>query len=435
MYEKRLAYCRIMILIALFSVQKAVASDVCLSSAFSNRECLNNSTCVRVPDEDPICSCDLPYEGINCEKCLCFSINRTCSIYGDSICMSSLSSSSLNSTSTLNKASSYSGTPLWYFFVGTLELWLFCLCGFFYCFCNRLLNHCLSFKKFLNNMLNSCDQCIKCILNLIESLCSSLIKKLILICECKCCNSTSSDLPTSQPVTHQTNLNNSTILNQPANEQIIINPQIIERNLIKTIRQISCYSIIDDDLPSCVICFSSLNNSKTAVETIYCGHIFHKDCIKNWFNEIPNNPICPFRCNREPNIERLNSTNISDDSPSCVICYRSLNSTQSVKSIYCGHTFHDECIENWFNERPSNPICPFRCNRETNIEPLDSVNTNVNFGSSSCVICFKSLVDSQRVTTIYCGHTFHDECIENWFNERPSNPTCPYRCFRETNRE
>ena len=76
----------IFLLIILWILMQTVESSNCLSSNYSNRKCLNISTCVNITGEEPWCACDLPFNGTNCEQCLCFLINQTCSIYGDSIC-------------------------------------------------------------------------------------------------------------------------------------------------------------------------------------------------------------------------------------------------------------------------------------------------------------------------------------------------------------
>jgi len=55
------------------------------------------------------------------------------------------------------------------------------------------------------------------------------------------------------------------------------------------------------------------------------------------------------------------------------------------------------------------------------------LNNNNNNESPKCIICFESL-KNERAKTISCGHTFHENCIDNWFNVNPTNPSCPLRC-------
>ena len=279
-----------------FSMQ-TVETSVCLSTAYDNRECLNNSTCVSVIGVEPWCSCNLPYKGINCEQCLCFLINKTCSTYGDSICKFS------NST--------FSGytLPFWVWFLILLPIELpacalICVCFFWTCI--------TVFERFKNSDPCGCicDLC-SCIF---VGLCCCICEATQEIFKCKC-NEWFYSAPAARPAgveqtihsVNQNRLNNSMM----QNEQISIEQQIIRRTLINTIRKKSCNSNdtnINEDSPSCVICFGSLNSSKI-VETIYCGHTFHKECIVSWFNEKPTNPICPFRCKIETNNESLNSIN------------------------------------------------------------------------------------------------------------------------------
>jgi hypothetical protein len=50
-----------------------------------------------------------------------------------------------------------------------------------------------------------------------------------------------------------------------------------------------------------------------------------------------------------------------NNTPTCSICLENLNNNnQQIRTISCGHTFHQNCIDSWFNERPTNP-CPYRC--------------------------------------------------------------------------
>jgi hypothetical protein len=52
----------------------------------------------------------------------------------------------------------------------------------------------------------------------------------------------------------------------------------------------------------------------------------------------------------------------NNNSPKCSICLENLNNNnKKIRTISCGHTFHQNCIDSWFNERPINPSCPFRC--------------------------------------------------------------------------
>ena len=106
--------------------------------------------------------CDLPYKGVNCEQCLCYSINQTCSIYGENICR--LSS---------NTTSSASSTPVWIFFVGPLViLGVICLFTGGYVFCCAFALYCCG-ALFL----------------MIKSLATSFVEIVVSFFKCKCCHS------------------------------------------------------------------------------------------------------------------------------------------------------------------------------------------------------------------------------------------------------
>ena len=57
------------------------------------------------------------------------------------------------------------------------------------------------------------------------------------------------------------------------------------------------------------------------------------------------------------------------------------------------------------------------------ISVLQSLNNFVNT-SSICAICAKSMDNEETYTLTECGHTFHTECIINWF--RNCNIVCPF---------
>jgi hypothetical protein len=47
------------------------------------------------------------------------------------------------------------------------------------------------------------------------------------------------------------------------------------------------------------------------------------------------------------------------------------------------------------------------------------------FKYKSCSICLSDFVQNERVKVIpRCGHTFHEDCLENWLQKRFRCPNC-----------
>ena len=72
-------------------------------------------------------------------------------------------------------------------------------------------------------------------------------------------------------------------------------------------------------------------------------------------------PPFPRRNSRELIMIRIDRTSLykTIDPPDgeCVICLDSYNNDMECCSIKCKHTFHKECINTWFNEKQSCPLC------------------------------------------------------------------------------
>ncbi|KAF4703649.1 hypothetical protein FOZ63_026885 [Perkinsus olseni] len=67
---------------------------------------------------------------------------------------------------------------------------------------------------------------------------------------------------------------------------------------------------------SCTICLSPYDLSEMVME-LGCGHFYHDDCIRKWFNEAPNHqcPYCRTSCGAPPNEEDGKLS--SDETASC----------------------------------------------------------------------------------------------------------------------
>ena len=61
----------------------------------------------------------------------------------------------------------------------------------------------------------------------------------------------------------------------------------------KILKKLRCINFNKEEYEECSICFKKLNKKS---ETLFCGHTFHKKCLKKW-NESPFNKThfqCPY---------------------------------------------------------------------------------------------------------------------------------------------
>ena len=67
----------------------------------------------------------------------------------------------------------------------------------------------------------------------------------------------------------------------------------MEQNLI---------DFIDYDIPNCIICHCQATNN---LSSLYCGHIFHFNCIDKWLKKKKICPICRNKSKKE-DINKIN---------------------------------------------------------------------------------------------------------------------------------
>ena len=55
---------------------------------------------------------------------------------------------------------------------------------------------------------------------------------------------------------------------------------------------------------------------------------------------------------------------------------------------------------------------------------IDNTNNHI-YSQQQCNICMENYSDNENLTKLYCNHTFHKDCIENWLcNEHVTCPIC-----------
>ena len=44
--------------------------------------------------------------------------------------------------------------------------------------------------------------------------------------------------------------------------------------------------------------------------------------------------------------------------------------------------------------------------------------------NNECIICLDNMIVGNNIKTLQCGHIYHYECINKWFNVRKECPVC-----------
>ena len=63
--------------------------------------------------------------------------------------------------------------------------------------------------------------------------------------------------------------------------------------------------------------------------------------------------------------------------------------------------------------------------RSNKITPIVFPNPPIKFDNCKCSICLENL-KSDKIN-LPCGHSFHSECILQWFNQEMNCPNCKMR--------
>jgi hypothetical protein len=82
------------------------------------------------------------------------------------------------------------------------------------------------------------------------------------------------------------------------------------------------------------------------------------------------------------------------------------------------------------SQRPRPRKRPKKKKKKSEEEPLLGINfilTETSFSTvqePECVICLEPFIIDEEVKTLKCEHTFHIECIDDWFEKDKTCPIC-----------
>ena len=48
----------------------------------------------------------------------------------------------------------------------------------------------------------------------------------------------------------------------------------------------------------------------------------------------------------------------------CIICLGEFNSEDKIKKFFCGHIFHENCLNAWINKSVTCPMCKYNIKNE-----------------------------------------------------------------------
>ena len=79
-----------------------------------------------------------------------------------------------------------------------------------------------------------------------------------------------------------------------------------------------------------------------------------------------------------------------DKSNICPICLANINSNEIVRVLSCKHTFHQECIDNWFFNNKSCPCCRLKHKNVQETQDLSTSHINYTeiFYIGGSIMCF-----------------------------------------------
>ena len=101
--------------------------------------------------------------------------------------------------------------------------------------------------------------------------------------------------------------------------------------------------------------------------------IFNEDIMYNTYDDIfvnvialilAYNYVCPCGCNDIIRIEAQTYEKLEDKTnKSCIICFEEYDSQSLIYNLKCKHIFHKGCLDTWFKNNPTCPLCRLNINQ------------------------------------------------------------------------
>ncbi|KAG4922362.1 hypothetical protein JHK86_051175 [Glycine max] len=121
------------------------------------------------------------------------------------------------------------------------------------------------------------------------------------------------------------------------------------------------FMVEDEQEDPCAICIKDFNSGDNAAR-LPCSHVFHPDCILQWFvqktDELPSREMVQrMTCDGGEHslpagAMALKRFLIQDEQEDpCAICIKDFNSGDNAARLPCSHVFHPDCILQWFVQK------------------------------------------------------------------------------------
>lgn len=101
----------------------------------------------------------------------------------------------------------------------------------------------------------------------------------------------------------------------------------------------------------------------------------------------------------------------------CVICLSKFILNEEIFKTNCSHMFHTRCLELWFKENNSCPLCKKKIGKEEFIFPDNRnyiiMNYNLRNYSDNCFICSEAFEYGDKIIVYKSECKVHEHCLLN----------------------